>query len=99
MFLLLLDFRALTNALPSIPTPAGSTRPRAKMTSTSRHAAEAEGTTPGAGSAAGAIRPAVAMRNAPTTDIVLRSQRRDSRSFRTLPILTECWERVRQFRR
>src|SRR5258705_9028621 len=43
MFLLVLERRALTNALPRMPTPAGSVRPRAKTTSTAGHAADADG--------------------------------------------------------
>src|SRR5690349_20542355 len=44
MFLLTLFRNAPTNALPSTPTPAGSSRPRAKTTSTCGHAADADGT-------------------------------------------------------
>ena len=44
MFLFDLERSALTNALPSTPTPADSIRPRAKITSTAGHAADADGT-------------------------------------------------------
>jgi hypothetical protein len=44
MFLFALDRNELTNALPRIPTPAGSVRPRAKTTSTAgQGAADADG--------------------------------------------------------
>src|SRR5215218_8591693 len=48
----------LTSASPTAPTPGGSCRPRAKTTSASGHAADAEGISAvvGKGVAAGAIR-------------------------------------------
>jgi hypothetical protein len=43
MFFLVLARSALTKELPMTPTPADSSRPRAKITSTCGHAADAEG--------------------------------------------------------
>ena len=43
MFLLVLERSALMNALPRMPTPGDSIRPRAKTTSTAGHAADADG--------------------------------------------------------
>ena len=37
MFLFVFERSALMNALPSLPTPGDSSRPRAKITSTSGH--------------------------------------------------------------
>src|SRR6185369_17615413 len=97
MFLLDLDRNALMNALPRTPTPGDSNRPRAKTTSTAGQAADADGTTPGAGNVAGAISPAVATTTATATNAHRRVQRRESRSIPTPAILTECCERNRQF--
>src|SRR5215208_326152 len=89
MFLFDFERSALMNALPSTPTPGDSTRPRAKTTSTAGQAANAEGTTPGTGTAAGVIRPAAARRNAPASNEPRRTHRRESRSIPTRSILVE----------